>query len=447
MATVPGPRGRATFAILPQLRRDPLGLLTSLAATYGERVRIPSVTGHPVLLLSNPDDVAHVLVSNQSAYGKAPTYRPLREVLGNGLLTNEGESWARQRRLVQPMFARRNLLGFGPAMVSAATRLADSWSTRPDGTVVDVAAEMSALTLDVVGHALFSTDLSGEAGGMGPALTAVLDAYIKTVRNPLFWLIPNFEKWRTPTRRRAVWAEAHLRSVVDRIMHARSQPSDPPDLLDMLRAARDESGNPMSPQQIRDELMTFLLAGHETTANALSWALYQLSTHPDARTRLESEVDSVLAGRPPTAEDADKLEWTTAVISEAMRLYPPAWIIERQAAAPDELGEIPISPGTIVITSPYVIHRNPRYWPNPEGFDPTRFLPGTPLPHRLAYLPFGAGRRQCVGAGFANLEATLLLATLSQRVRLNLVPGTHPKPAPTVTLRPAGAIPMTLHHR
>ncbi|HEV8563164.1 MAG TPA: cytochrome P450, partial [Actinophytocola sp.] len=163
MATVPGPRGRATFAILPQLRRDPLGLLTSLAATYGERVRIPSVTGHPVLLLSNPDDVAHVLVSNQSAYGKAPTYRPLREVLGNGLLTNEGESWARQRRLVQPMFARRNLLGFGPAMVSAATRLADSWSTRPDGTVVDVAAEMSALTLDVVGHALFSTDLSGEA--------------------------------------------------------------------------------------------------------------------------------------------------------------------------------------------------------------------------------------------------------------------------------------------
>jgi cytochrome P450 len=453
MDGIQGPTGRAALAMIPRWRRDPLSMLSLLAREYGERVRVPFVTRNLVLLLSKPDDVAHVLVGNQANYVKAPTYRPLKEVLGNGLLTNEGEDWARQRRLVQPMFARRHVLGFAPAMVGAATSMLDGWTERPYGTVVDVSREMGALALDVVGRALFSSDLTGEAGEMAPALTTVREAYIKLVRSLLFWVVPNYEKWRTPSRRRAERAEAHLRDVVNRIIarrRAEGTPTErPPDLLDMVLAARDEaSGAAMSEQQVRDELMTFLLAGHETTANALTWTLYLLSTHPDARARLEAEVDEMLTGRPPTAADADKLEWANAVVSESMRLYPPAWILERQAVASDELAGEPIPPGSILVTPPYLVHRNPEHWPNPEGFDPTRFLPGAAAGrHRYAYLPFGGGRRQCVGGGFATLEATLLLAAITQRFRLNLVPGFRPTPQPTVTLRPAGGIPMTLHRR
>lgn len=451
MDTFRGPRGRAALALAPALRRDPLGLLTMLGREYGDRVSVPFLT-HRVLLLSKPDDVGHVLVANQANYVKAPTYRPLKELLGNGLLTNEGEDWARQRRLVQPMFARRHVQAFGPAMVDATTSLLDGWAARPDGSVLDAAEHLSALTLDVVGRALFSADLTGEAGVLAPALTTVLDSYTKLVRNPLFWLVPNFEKWRTPNRRRAEGAEAHLRDVVNRIIirrRARGPGDGRTDLLDMLLAARDEaSGLAMSEQQVRDELMTFLLAGHETTANALAWTFVLLSTHPEARTRLEAEVDELLAGRAPTAEDADKLEWTAAVVAEAMRLYPPAWIIERQAVGADAVGGVEIAPGTVVVTPPYLVHRNPEHWPNPEGFDPTRFLPGAAAGrHRYAYLPFGGGRRQCIGGGFATLEATLLLAAITQRFRLNLVAGVHPAAQPTVTLRPAGGIPMTLHRR
>lgn len=441
-------RGRDVLTIIKRLRTDPLRILMEFSR-QGDRVKLPSLSGHPLFLLSKPDDVAHVLVANQANYVKAPTYRPMREILGNGLLTNEGEHWARQRKLLQPMFARRHLVRFAPAMVAATTRMLDTWDTRPDGTVVDAAEELSALTLDVVGRALFSADLTGEAGQLGPALTVVLGAYIKVVRNPLFWLLPNYEKWRTPNRRRAEVAETRLRSVVERIIaDRRADPAhDGTDLLDMLLAARDEAtGAAMSEQQVRDELMTFMLAGHETTANALAWTCYLLSTHPEARERLESEVDSVLAGRVPTAEDEDKLEWTAAVVAESMRLYPPAWILERQAVGEDAWDGLVLPPGAIAITPPYLIHRHPDHWPNPEGFDPGRFLPGNTR-HKYAYLPFGGGRRQCIGGGFATLEATLLLAAIAQRYRLNLLPGAHPTPQPTVTLRPAGGLPMTLHRR
>jgi cytochrome P450 len=443
-------RGRALLLLLPRLRSNPLSFLTEVRQRYGDRVRMPSFGRHAVFLLSEPDDVAHILVANQNNYIKAPTYRPMREVLGNGLLTNDGDSWARQRKLVQPMFARRHVVSFAPAMVSATERMLSSWENRPEGTVLDVAEEMSALTLDVVGRALFSADLTGEAGDMGPALTTVLNAYIKVVRSPLFWWVPNYEKWRTPNRRRAEGAENHLRTVVSRIVSARHSTTahDGTDLLDMLLAARDETtGAAMSDQQVRDELMTFMLAGHETTANALAWTFYLLSTHPEARARLEAEVDEVLDGRSPTADDESKLEWTAAVVAESMRLYPPAWIIERQAVAEDSWSGLAIPPGTIAVTPPYLIHRHPEHWPNPEGFDPTRFLPGAGAGrHRYAYLPFGGGRRQCIGGGFATLEATLLLATITQRFRLNLLPGAHPVPQPTVTLRPS-RLAMTLHPR
>jgi enediyne biosynthesis protein E7 len=444
--------GRVALGLLRQFRNDPLRLLTTLANRYGERITVPFVNRHLVFILTNPDDVAHVLVANQSNYGRPPTYRPLKEILGNGLLTNDGPDWVKQRKLVQPMFAKRHVLGFGPAMVDACETMLDRWATLPDGTELDVSREMSALTLDVVGRALFSSDLTGEAGGLGPALEIVLESYTKLVRNPLFWLVPNFEKWRTPNRLRAEGSEAHLRALVRSIIAGRrAEPAGDrkPDLLDMLLSARDETtGEAMSEQQVRDELMTFMLAGHETTANALAWTFYLLSTHPEARLQLESEVDSVLGERPPTVDDADKLVWTNAVVSESMRLFPPAWILERLATTEDRIGDLVIPPGSIVVTPPYLVHRNPAHWPNPEGFDPSRFLAANAAGrHRHAYLPFGGGRRQCVGGGFAMLEAVLLLAGIVRRFRLNLLAGALPVPQPTVTLRPMNGIAMTLHER
>lgn len=447
MSQVPGPSGRAALALLPQLRRDPLALLTGLARRHGERVRLPMPSTAGVYLLSKPDDVAHVLVSNQQNYVKAPvTYRPLMGLLGNGLLTNEGEDWLRQRKLVQPMFARRHLVEFGSAMVDAASDLLDRWSALPDGAEVDVAREMSALTLDVVGRALFGADLTGEAAAMAPALDVALETYVRLLNNPLYWALPGFERVRTPSRRRAEHAEARLRGVVERIIATRQAQADPDtsDLLGMLLAA----GDALSGKQLRDELMTFLLAGHETTSTALAWTFLLLSTHPEARVVLESEVEEVLGDRAATAADADKLTWTGAVVSEAMRLYPPAWIFEREAVADDDLPDMRIPRGALVAISPYLVHRNSAHWPNPEGFDPERFLPSSlPGRHRYAYLPFGGGRRQCVGSGFAMLEATLLLAEITRRYRLDLVPGARPVPQPTVTLRPGNGIPMTLHRR
>lgn len=449
MTGAPGPNGREALKfLLPALRRDPLAMLAGLTNRYGDLVSVPLPRGNRIFVVTRPELVAQVLVGHQAGYRKARTYKPLTELLGNGLLTNEGADWARQRALVQPMFARRHLDAFAPAMVDAAARTARGWADR---AVVDVAEEMSALTLDVVGRALFSTDLTGKAAAMGPALATVLEAFVKVVRSPLFALVPDYHRWPTPNRLRARGAEAHLRAVVDDLVarrRARPGHEGTEDLLDMLLAARDEAGAPMAEQQVRDELMTFMLAGHETTANALSWTFMLLSQHPDARKCVEDEVDEVLSGRAATAEDVGKLEWTTAVISESMRLYPPAWMIEREAAAPDELDGVRVAPGAIVATPPYLIHRHPEHWPNPEGFEPERFLRDSARErHRFAYLPFGGGRRQCVGSGFAMLEAVLMLATLTQRFRLDLVPGFRPQLAPTVTLRPAGAVPMTVHPR
>ncbi|WP_034267528.1 cytochrome P450 [Haloechinothrix halophila] len=442
--------GREALRLLPTLRADPLTAISELIRTHGDVVRVPLPRGNQLVLTSRPELVAHVLVSNQDNYRKARTYRPLTEVLGNGLLTNEGESWAHQRRLVQPMFARRRIDAFAPAMVDAASTAMDRWAALGSGSVVDVADEMSALTLDVVGRALFSADLSGEASQMAPALETVLESFVKVVRHPLFLLVPDYHRWPTPARLRARGAEQHLRGVVDGLISSRRAESagrEDTDLLDALLAARDDDGNPLDEQQIRDELMTFLLAGHETTANALAWTLLLLSRHPAARDRLVAEVDDVLSGRPATAADMNKLEWTSAVLSESMRLYPPAWMIEREARDADDLDGIRVPPGSIVATPPYLVHRNPDHWPNPEGFDPHRFLPGAADRHRLAYLPFGGGRRQCIGGGFAMLEAVLLLATITQRFELDLVPGHQPQALTAVTLRPANGIPMTVRPR
>lgn len=448
--TAPGPTGLEALRQFREVGQDPLAYLSSMANQHGDLFRVPLPRGQ-VFVTSRPELAGHVLVANQANYVKARTYLPLTELLGNGLLTNEGAHWAKQRRLVQPMFSRRHIDAFAPAMTGATSRTLDGWATQQPGSTVDVAAEMNALTLDVVGRALFSSDLTGHAAAVAPALAVALEMFEKVVANPLFLLVPNYHRWPTPSRLRSRGSEKVLRDVVDGMITGRRGEPDHggEDLLDMLLAARDaDSGEPMPEQQIRDELMTFMLAGHETTSNALSWTLMLLSQHPDARERLESEVDEVLSGRLPTAEDAGKLQWTTAVLEESMRLYPPAWMFEREAVGDDELDGVHVPAGSIVATPPYLIHRNRDQWPNPEGFEPERFLSGAGNGrHRLAYLPFGAGRRICVGSGFAMLEATLLLSSIVQRFRLDLAPGYRPALNPTVTLRPHGPMPMTLHPR
>lgn len=403
----------------------------------------------------DPDLLERILVTHQHLYVKSAQYRLLAVVVGEGLLTSEGELWSSQRRLIQPMFAKRHLGRFAEHMTDAIGDFIRVWSTLDDGDGVDAATAMNTLTLDVVGRALFGAELSGKAARLGPVLTSGLRAGVRAARlqllfDPPPWLV---EKAPGLVRRAPSWTPG-LRwihnvltttdEVVDQIIADHPEGSD--DLLGLLLAARDpESGEPMPRRQVRDELMTFLLAGHETTANGLAWLWYLLALHPDIRDRVYREVDEVLNGRVPTAHDADKLVWTTAAFQEALRLYPPAWSIVRTTAQADTLNGHEIPAGTSIVIPIHLAHHNPRLWPDPDRFDPRRFLPGRSQPPRFAYLPFGGGRRICVGAGFAVMEATLITAMIAQRFRLDLKPGAEVIPEATVTLRPRNGIPMTLH--
>ena len=439
--------------------RDLLALLTRLTERYGDVVRL-RVPGKTFFVLQAPEDIEHVLVANHDNYRKSFDYRLLAVVTGKGLLTNEGEAWARQRRLVQPMFSARHLAQFSSHMVDATERMLAGWERLPSGTQIDVAAAMSGLTLDIVGRSLFGAELSGEAARIGPAVTVGLRTAITFARIPFLWLVPDrmiglgaaiLFRLPIPRLRRIHQSITTLNDVFERLIDERG--SDPDangaDLLGLLLAARDaETGEGMSRRQVRDELATFLLAGHETTANGLSWTWYLLSHHPEARERLFDEVDSVLHGRSPTADDVQKLPWTSAVFNEAMRLYPPAWIIERDAIGSDRIATFDVPRRSTVIIPPYLVHRNPRLWPEPERFHPRRFLPehaaGRP---RHAFMPFGAGRRMCVGAGFAMMEATIATAMIAQRFMLDLVPDARVVPEPTATLRPHDGMPMVLRRR
>jgi cytochrome P450 len=409
-----------------RMARDPMATYVGLSRRYGDAVRVPFGLGRrSFFLLSRPEHAERVLVANQDNYVKAFTYRPLRVVLGDGLLTSEGEMWRRHRRVVQPVFSHRHVAGFAPHMVETTERVVRRW---PDGVALDAAGELRKLTLGIVGSALFGRELSGEAGRTGRSLEALQrGAVIGTflpgamARRSLYQRVPGLGA-----------ALLHLDDMVQRVVRG----EDGGELLNLLK----ESGE-FGEEELRDEVLTLLLAGHETTAASLAWTFILLSRYPAARERLEREVDEVIGGREPKAEDADELPWTKAVLSEAMRLYPPAWTIERDAVDDDEVGDVPIPAGATLAVPPYLIHRNADIWPNPEGFEPERFM-GEQRRPRYAYLPFGGGRRICVGAGFAMLEATLVLATISRTHRLDLVPG-----RAAVTFRPAGPVPMRVVRR
>lgn len=435
-----GPKGLPLIGSLLDAWADPLTLMTRSAREHGDvaKLRFAWLDYH---LLNAPAAAHRVLVENAKAYHKSPNYQGLKIMLGQGLLTSEGDFWRKQRRLAQPAFHRDKIAGFVSTMAACTTDMLDRWDRERPATL-DVHAEMMRLTFRIVGKTLLSADLEADAKQFGQAL----DVAIKWANQYVESIVRIPPSIPTPTNVRFRRAQRVIESVVMRVVEERRRSGkDEPDLLSMLMGATDEAtGDGMSDKQLKDELLTLTLAGHETTANALSFTFYLLSRHPEVLRRLREEARTVLAGRDPALEDLARMPYTKAVIEEALRLYPPAWVFERIALEDDEVLGYTIPKGAIVAVSPWVMHRSPDLWPNPEGFDPARFLEPDPNRHKLAYLPFGAGPRTCIGNVFALTEMQIILPIIVQRVALELVPGTEIALDPSITLRPKTGVPMTL---
>jgi cytochrome P450 len=440
----PGPPGYPLFGVLPEMWFDSrLKVHARHVGRFGDviRYRFGPVEAH---LLLHPDDVKYVLQENHVNYVKGRGTRRMRLFLGHGLLTSEGELWRRQRRLAQPAFHPKRVAALVDAMVGATDGMLTAWDARAaKDEPVDVAVEMMRLTLDVVGRTLFGADLADDASEVYDALTEALEFTSKRLVVP--FAIPL--RAPLPSNRRFLRARETLDRIVYSVIEQRrkSNARGGADLLAMLMDARDEeTGEAMSDTQLRDEVMTLVLAGHETTANALAWTFLLLSREPIVWRALRAEVDAVLGGRRLVADDLPKLRYTRMVIEESMRLYPPAWMFGRMAIAEDTVRGYRIPPGSMVIISPYFTHRHPDFWTNPEGFDPERFAADAAAKrHKYAYLPFGGGPRICIGNGFALVEAQAILATITQRFRVDVTPR-EVVAEPIVTLRPKGGMPARL---
>jgi cytochrome P450 len=428
---------------LREVQRDPLGLLRDGFRDHGDVVRLRFGTTR-ALLLAHPEHIGRVLHDNHRNYDKHNVdYAVLRRLLGNGLLTSDGEFWRRQRRLMAPMFHRHRVAGFCNLMVNSTLEMLERWDAMArSGESFDVAAEMTRLTLPIVAKALFSADVSDDAEAIGAALTEVNRQLGEFSLLDMFWMIP------TPRKRRFRAAVQTLDEVVGKIIDARRRATyRNEDLLSMLLEAVDEeTSKGMTPRQVRDEVLTLLLAGHETTANALAWTWYLLARNLAAENKLHDEIASTLGERAPGAPDLPQLRYTRMVIEESMRLYPPAWAISRNAIGEDEIGGYPVRPRTNIIICSFVTHRHPSFWEEPERFDPERFSSERSQRRPdFAYLPFGGGPRICIGNAFATTEAQLVVATIAQRYRLRLVPGHPVELHPLITLRPRHGIRMTLY--
>jgi cytochrome P450 len=444
----PGPGGHGAFKLLgvsPFRSRDPLGMVTDWARTYGDIFHYRLLHFH-VYFVNSPELVEQVLVTQNRKFEKGRALQANRELLGNGLLISEGETWQRQRRLMQPAFHRERIAGYGRTMVASTESALATWR---DGETRDIHKEMMSLTLDIAARTLFNVEISSVSDRIAKALEAILIVSARPTR--ILAMVRKFPSRAERNYRRAV---RDLDEIVYGIIRERraalskGAASGAQDLLGMLLAAQDEDGSGMSDKQVRDETLTLLLAGHETTAIALSWAWYLLSQNPEAERKLHAELDSVLAGRAPAVEDLPRLPYTERVIKEAMRLYPPAYIILRLAVEDCEIGGYKIPRGSSVGTSSWVVQRYARFFPDPEKFLPDRWTEEfqRALP-RFAYFPFGGGPRVCIGAQFAMMEAALVLAAVAQCYSLALVPSHPVETSPSITLRPRYGLRMTLHHR
>jgi cytochrome P450 len=427
----PGPKSKPLVGNVFEFRRDPIGFLTTLAQTYGDIVHF-KLGSQDVFLLNHPDYIKDVLVTNSRLFHKSRGLEFARRFLGNGLLTSEDDFHRRQRRLVQPAFHRDRIAAYGVVMADYSARLAERWQ---DGTTVDVAQEMMRLTLSIVAKTLFDADVEAEAKEIGQALTDVRQVF-RRVTMPFSDLVGRLP---LPSNRRFRRARERLDATIYRIIHERrASGTDRGDLLSMLLLAQDEEGNSggMTDLQVRDEAMTLFLAGHETTANALTWTWYLLSQNPDAEARLHEELDAVLAGQLPTLDHVPRLRYTEMVFSEAMRLYPPAWAIGRRAMSSYRIDDYLLPERSIVLMSQFVMHHDPRFFPDPHRFNPERWMPEAQAARpKFSYFPFGGGPRVCIGESFAWLEGVMVLATLAQKWSMRLVPGHPVEIEPLITLR------------
>jgi cytochrome P450 len=440
--TAPGPTQYLPlpYGLVANLRRDPLSTYTAIAREHGDvsRIRVGPMVSH---LLVHPDHVKRVLLDRYENYPRSRLFGSLKIVLGEGLVCSDGEPWKRDRRLLQPSFVRARVLPLVPEVVAATERMLDRWRTiSGEGRAFDVAREMMRLTLVVVGNALLGVELEGQADALGDALTEALEYVYQRTSNPL--MLPT----AVPTARNLRLRRAL--AVLDRFAHdlIASRGSGAAGRHDRVTAALAGSGLPAD--RVRDHILTFLVAGNETTANALTWAWHLLSQNPEVTERLEGEVDRALGGRTPNADDLPALDYARRVVEESMRLYPPVWATVRDAVEPDEMGGYAIPPGSTILLCQYLTHRHPEFWPDPERFDPDRFLPenadGRP---KYAYFPFLGGPHVCIGQDFALMEGTLILAMVAQRYRLHPVPGHPVEPQPHSTLRPRHGLQMTLSPR
>ncbi|GHG96940.1 cytochrome P450 [Comamonas sp. JC664] len=439
----PSPSGTPLLGHMRVLRKDPLTFLQAQVRQYGDVVRV-HIGPASLVVVAHPDGVRHVLQDQARRYGKRTRgFAALRELLGHGLLTSEGSFWLRQRRLAQPAFHRQRLAGFARTMVGAASDLASELESRADaGVAFNVAEDCMRLTLRIASATLFGQDVSGAWHDIADAMGRVQVFTYKRLTQAL----PIPRRLPLPTHRRFERDTHTLDRVVRGIIETRRRDTgEHHDLLQMMLEQHDaDTGERMSDTQLRDEVLTMLLAGHETTANALSWTFMLLSQHPSVRRDVEAELAQALGGRAPTDEDLPRLALTRRVVDESLRLYPPAWSLSRVAVEDDVIGGFRIPKGTYLLLSPWVTHRHPRVWDNPEGFDPDRFLPEHEQERpRFAWFPFGGGPRQCIGNQFALMELVLVLATMLQRVRLNLTPGQVIRPAAAITLRPRPGVWVT----
>lgn len=425
---------------MPLASRDPLAVFSAWACEFGD-IFYYRAAWIQVYFLNHPDLIEAVLVRNYHNFLKDHVIRKSRWFFGDGLLTNEGDSWLRQRRLSQPAFHRERIASHAKIMTDYASQAVSTWR---HGEVRDLHQEMMQLTLQIVVRALFNVE-ADEAGKISSAMNVLMrnSTGVRLLLPPVARYLP------TPAMigfRRAV---RQLDTTVhDIIARRRAGENDSGDLLSMLMQARDKDGSRMTDKQLRDEVMTFLLAGHETTALTLSWAGYLLGQNSEVEHRLHEELDCVLGERLPNFSDLPKLPYTERVIKEVMRLYPPAWSVARTVIKDFEIAGYRIPAGANVVMSQWIMHRDPRYFPDPEKFDPNRWLPerARDLP-RFAYFPFGGGPRQCIGASFAMMEATLLLAVIAQHFCFRAIPGQVIKPIPSFTLRPKHGVQMKIESR
>ena len=439
----PGPKGRFLLGSLVEMSRDWLGFYQRCADEYGDVVRV-HLAHVPVFLVVHPRDIETVLVTNAANFTKSADYRALARVLGKGLLTSEGDFWQRQRGLIQPAFHRQNILAYAKVMTAATGRMLESWK---NGGERNVHEDMMRVTLEIVAQCLYGAEISGQAARVGKAMEAVTERFVTNASQALLFPfdIPVFLAWRE-------WrAIRDLNKIIGGIIRERRSSNQArEDLLDMLLRARDADGKPMSDAQLRNEVMTLFLAGHETTAIALSWACCLIAQNEEIEAKLAEELRTVLGGRAPTPDDLPRLRYTEMVLKETLRLYPAVWGIGRRAVAECELGGYRVPAGTNIFILQWRTQRDARFFPEPERFDPERWaedpVRSGKIP-RFAYFPFGGGPRVCVGASFAMMEATLLLAMVQQKYHLELVPGHPIELFATVTLRPKHGIRVIAKHR